>query len=87
MVEDFNMLFEYDSGYVVDGYKVPMGYELGSCEEFFYLHRQPQGEFVIVLKEGGLFYFLSDSFSDFTDFVRIMTGMSFRISRSIHNLK
>ena len=66
MVEDFNMLFEYDSGYVVDGYKVPMGYELGSCEEFFYLHRQPQGEFVIVLKEGGLFYFLSDSFSDFT---------------------
>ena len=57
MVEDFNMLFEYDSGYVVDGYKVPMGYELGSCEEFFYLHRQPQGEFVIVLKEGGLFYF------------------------------
>lgn len=30
MVEDFNMLFEYDSGYVVDGYKVPMGYELGS---------------------------------------------------------
>lgn len=34
MVEDFNMLFEYDSGYVVDGYKVPMGYELGSCEEF-----------------------------------------------------
>lgn len=25
MVEDFNMLFEYDSGYVVDGYKVPMG--------------------------------------------------------------
>lgn len=48
MVEDFNMLFEYDSGYVVDGYKVPMGYELGSCEEFFYLHRQPQGEFVIV---------------------------------------
>lgn len=46
MVEDFNMLFEYDSGYVVDGYKVPMGYELGSFEEFFYLHRQPQGEFV-----------------------------------------
>ena len=79
MVEDFNMLFEYDSGYVVDGYKVPMGYELGSCEEFFYLHRQPQGEFVIVLKEGGLFYL--------RDFVRIMTGMSFRISRSIHNLK
>ena len=66
MVEDFNMLFEYDSGYVVDGYKVPMGYELGSFEEFFYLHRQPQGEFVIVLKEGGLFYFLSDNFSDFT---------------------
>lgn len=66
MVEDFNMLFEYDSGYVVDGYKVPMGYELGSYEEFFYLHRQPQGEFVIVLKEGGLFYFLSDHFSDFT---------------------
>lgn len=34
MVKAFDMLFEYDSGYVVDGYKVPMSYELGSFEEF-----------------------------------------------------
>ena len=39
MVKAFDMLFEYDSGYVVDGYKVPMSYELGSFEEFFYLHQ------------------------------------------------
>ena len=86
MVEDFNMLFEYDSGYVVDGYKVPMGYELGSFEEFFYLYRQPQGEFVIVQKEVFSISYLI-TLVTLRHFVRIMIGMSFRISHSIHNLK
>lgn len=67
MVEAFDMLVEYDSGMVFEDYKVPMGDDLRSFEEFFYLKRQPLGEFVIVLKEGGLFYFLSDHFCDFTE--------------------
>lgn len=66
MVEAFDMLMEYDSGMVIEDFKIPVGYDLGSFEEFFYLKRQPLGEFIIVLKEGGLFYFLSDHFSDFT---------------------
>lgn len=65
MVEAFDVLIEYDSGMVIDDYKIPVGYDLESFEEFFYLNRQPSGEFVIVLKEGGLFYFLSDNFDDF----------------------
>ena len=67
MVEAFDMLIEYDSGMVIDGYKVPMGYELHSFEELFNQNRQPSGEFVIVLKEGGLFYFLSDNWNDFIE--------------------
>lgn len=67
MVEAFDMLVEYDSGMVFEDYKVPMGYDLRNFEEFFCLKRQPLGEFVIVLKEGGLFYFLSDNFTDFTE--------------------
>lgn len=67
MVEAFDMLIEYDSGMVIDGYKVPFGYKLQSFEELFCLNRQPSGEFVIVLKEGGLFYFLSENWSDFAE--------------------
>lgn len=87
MVEAFDMLVEYDSGMVFEDYKVPMGDDLRSFEEFFYLKRQPLGEFVIVLKEGGLFYFLSDHFVTLQRFVKNMTGMSFHINHSISNLK
>ena len=87
MVEAFDMLVEYDSGMVFEDYKVPMGDDLRSFEEFFYLKRQPLGEFVIVLRKVDCFISFQITSVTLQRFVKNMTGMSFHINHSISNLK
>lgn len=64
MERNFKMLIQvWDEALMFKGSIVPVKYDQIEYEEFFYLGILPEKELVIFLKDGGLFYFITDDYA------------------------
>lgn len=71
MEKGFEMLLEsWDESSMYEGVVIPVGFDQREYEEFYNGGIQPGNELVIYLKDGGVFYFITNDYAEMKDISR-----------------
>ena len=72
MEKGFEMFLEsWDESSMYEGGIIPVGFVLNDYKEFFYAGIQPGNELVIYLKDGGVFYFITNDYAELEEISQV----------------
>lgn len=72
MEKGFEMFLEsWDESSMYEGIIIPVGFDQSEYEEFYNGGVQPRNELVIYLKDGGLFYFITNDYAEMKNISRV----------------